>query len=122
MSDFSILDHRLIVDTHGDPEEVLKVKRLPGRIYDTQRERWIVPILPGLAREVAAAYGDQIAALIEDIETRVLEEMKPPRLTPADLGRIGAAEAIERACVFHFVDYHHGDIRDYRRVHPERGE
>jgi hypothetical protein len=116
-SDFVIDSGYLIVNTGGDPAEVLLVKRLPMRQYRADVERWYVPILPGLAKLVHKIYGSYVAGLVEAQEEGYIERLAAPAITQAQLFDVPAQDAINRAVTFHLYDFHRGDLDEYAAVH-----
>ena len=118
MPNIKVTNEAIEVSTGGDPAEVLRVKRLPGRAYDGEREVWTVPVLPGLARALEEEYGDlgaQIAILIEDEEKKFLASLEVAG--PVDPFKIGAVEACNLAMTHHLYAVHGGDRGEYSKVH-----
>lgn len=106
----------------NDPEDLLRVKRLPGRFYDYLREVWIVPLGPGLTEALKrseAPLGVALLALVEEQEEGLREVLTAPApaLTQAQLFQMPATQAADRAFEHHLHTYHHGDVADYERVH-----
>jgi hypothetical protein len=61
---FTVLDYpdySLEIETGGSVDEVLKVKRLPGRVYNPARNAWVIPIRPGLGEALESVYGVTVA-------------------------------------------------------------
>lgn len=121
MMKISILNDRLIVDTGGDPAEVLAVKKLPGRFYDPEAQTWTVPIRPGLSAKIHETLDPQICAalegLIEAAEAAFLEALAPPVVTPDLLWSLPARYVVDLAVTHHFYTTHRGDMNDFARVH-----
>lgn len=105
-----------------DPEDLLRVKRLPRRYYDYLRELWIVPLGLGLTEALKKSdspLGVALLALVEEQEEGLRVELTgpAPALTQAQLFAIPATSASNRAMENHLYTYHHGDVADYERVH-----
>ncbi len=122
MLNFQILNDMILVKLEREaPDfqvELLKVKRLPGRAYDSELEAWGVPILPGLGRALEDVYGPagaQVAALIEEREGTFLARLEVPG--PVDPFKMGLVEAVNIALTFHLYAAHKGSKSDYNRVH-----
>ncbi len=107
-----------------DPDDLLRVKRLPGRYYDYLRELWIVPIKRGLSETLQRSGGETwlgvaLLALIEFEEAdlvKTLEAPAPP-MTYQQLFHMPAINAVDRAFEYHLETFHHGDLAEYERVH-----
>ena len=120
MPKFEIYDEVITIKIDGSPDELLKVKRLPGRTYDPETQSWIVPIVPGLSRSLEEEYGNvgsQIGAVIEEREKHYTDRLAAPPVSPADLWRIPAENAINMAVTHHLYAAHNGDRSEYARVH-----
>lgn len=119
MPNFVMNEDSITIDTGGDPGEVLRVKRLPGRRYDPDLEVWVIPILPGLGAALEAVYGEEaggeLAALIEAEEKNFLASLEVPG--PVDPFKIGIVEACNIALTYHLYAMHDGDRGKYNKVH-----
>lgn len=91
-------------------DELFKVKQLPGREYDDTRGVWVVPMKRGLARRFADLFPEypSIVAIVEEREAGLMETLKAPGLTVAQLHTISAREAIERAHAWREAVEKHG--------------
>ncbi len=116
MPRFALLSDCLTVDTGGDPGEVLKVKRLPGRAFDG--EVWTVPILPGLADALISVYGEEaqtLASEIHSMEDCFLSSLEVAG--PVDPFKIEAVEAANVAMTHKLFTKYHGDKGQYNKVY-----
>lgn len=124
-SDEQPLQSRLEIQPQ-DPDDLLRVKLLPGRWYDNEREVWIVPMTIGLALTMEKHQDDfgwspSLLAMIQTQEAALLSSMTSPAeiLTPAKLDKITTNQAIREAFANHYLTTHRGDDTDYLRVHGE---
>jgi len=99
-------------------DELLKVKRLPLREYDGDRDLWIVPVRPGLAKAIQNVFGFESD---EDIwkagEEYFLELIAPPPPESVDPWKVSSGAAVELATMEHFYRFHKGERAEYARVH-----
>lgn len=105
-----------------DPDDLLRVKLLPGRWYDSEREVWIVPMTIGLALTLERmGILPELLALIQTQEATLLASMTSPAeiLTPKALDKISTDQAIREAFANHYLTTHRGNDEDYLRVHHE---
>lgn len=112
---------RLVIHT-ADPDETLRVKRLPGRYYDHLQDAWIVPITLGLAQALEKSIsplGSALAALIAEQEEALHDAIYSPAppVTQAQLFEMPAVVALDRALEHHLYAVHNGDREDFARHH-----
>lgn len=108
----------LRIETDGDPDEVLRVKTLPGRWYDGKQECWFVPVRPGLAKRFEAIFKTpMIAALIAEHEEHFLSSIRPRAITLTQAFELPAKEALAIARAHHFYVTHEGNEADFVRNH-----
>ena len=94
----------------------LRVKRLPLRQYDPDRDKWIVPIRPGLAEAIRSIFGFEMDSEIWIThEIYFLELIEPP--VNVDPWKVSAAQACELATMYHFYKFHNGNREEYTRIH-----
>lgn len=117
---FSIAQRRyLVIDERlADAGERWNIKKLPGRFYADELEKWVVPIRPGLSKALVEIFKqDMLAALIEELEREYIELLEPPAPGSIDPFSIPAGVAVELATTHHLHDVHDGDKADYNRIH-----
>lgn len=122
MLKFSITS-KMTVEISGisNMDELLKVKRLPLREYDGDRDLWIVPVRPGLAQAIKDVFKFEggFSEFENDLwmagEEYFLELISPP--ADVDPWKIDAGQAVELATMHHFYTFHKGDRAEYNRVH-----
>lgn len=113
------------LEMRGDnADEILRIKRLPGRFYNPDKDIWIVPMTIGLAiaLEDSEAFLDvALLALIQEQEKTLLYSLTAPadHLTPGELEKITADQAIREAFAHHYLTDHKGQDADYLAVHRE---
>lgn len=106
-----------LVVTAEDPEDTLRVKRLPGRSYVEGSDVWIVPVTIGLTEALERSespLGVGLLSIIEAKEEQIRDSVTHARsFTLKQAEEISAAEAVEAALIGHLMTVHHGDLADY---------
>lgn len=108
----------LRIKVEDDAEEVLRVKCLPGRWYDSKEDAWYVPVRPGLGDKIEAVFKTtMIADLVREYEADFMRKIAPRPITIAEAFSISAQDAGNIAVTHHFYTVHHGDMADWVKNH-----
>lgn len=119
MITLTLYDTYIEIDPHDIAADIFKVKQLPGRWYDPEREVWIVPVRPGLSKAIKEVFGaDTAAAMVEEGEAEFMKLIAPPPPGSVDPWKVSANVAVELATMHHFYNVHDGDREDEAKNHP----
>ena len=103
------------IENAGD---LFKVKRLPGRFLDYDRDVWIVPIRPGLCDAIRDILGaETLAELLRGNEKYFTELIEPPAPGSVNIWAVPAGVAVELATLHHLYTFHHGNREEYAVIH-----
>lgn len=117
MIQITVFDFVLTISHVDNMAEVLKVKRLPGRVYDEINNLWVVPIRPGLADALEAAYGVTVAEPVLVRENYFMRLIEPPPPGSINMDEVSAAHAVELAVLYRLYHAHGGDVKKYHSLY-----
>lgn len=117
MIEIKIFDFTITLSHVSSMAEVLKIKRLPGRVYDEINDCWVVPIRPGLAEVLEISFGVEIAEVVRIREDYFMRLIEPPAPGSVRMEQITAAQAVELAITYHLYHAHQGNWKEYHFAH-----
>lgn len=117
MIEIKVFDFVIAVRHVNNMADVLRVKRLPGRVYDELNDQWIIPVRPGLAEALEVSFGVEIAEVVRVREKYFMRLIEPPPPGSVRMEEVTAAQAIELAVTYHLYHFHKGDLKEYHQIH-----